>query len=149
MKRKNHSIFSLLLLFMLSMYMFVGCQLFTPKQEDGGVKATVVSATESLLVIKVEEAETEATLLSVMQTLQEEGKISFVIEGGMVTEINGVANTANYNPCWMLYTSDAELSNTAWGTVEFNNQTYGSAVVGAESLTVIAEGYYIWSYQSF
>ena len=124
--------------------MLVGCQ-----KEEGKLKATVVEETEKMVVIKVDEAEGETTLLSVMQNLQTEGKLSFVVAGGMLTELNGISNDVDYNPCWMLYTSDAELSNQEWGTVEYNGSVFGSAIVGMETLTVISGGYYVWSYQSF
>jgi hypothetical protein len=109
----------------------------------------VVEATADMLVIQVEEVEGEATLLSVMQTLQEEEKLSFEIVSGMITGINGKSNAADYSSCWMLYTSDAELANSEWGTISYAGQTLGSAIVGADTLTVAAGAYYIWSYQSF
>jgi hypothetical protein len=49
----------------------------------------------------------------------------------------------------MLYTSDAENSNSAWGTVEYDGKEYGSAVSGAETLKIKADQLYIWVYQSF
>ena len=84
-----------------------------------------------------------------MNDLKEDGKIEFSISGGMVTSIHGVENDADYNPCWMLYTTDGEMSNTAWGTITYGDETLGSAVLGAEAL-VVAEGeIYVWSYQGF
>ena len=84
-----------------------------------------------------------------MEMLREDGKIEFAISGGMVTEINGKANTADFSSCWMLYTSDAELSNTEWGTVSYEENSYGSAIVGAEALPVVNGEIYVWAYQSF
>ncbi len=144
MKRKFNVIFTVLLTLLMSVCMLVGCQ-----KEEGNLKATVVEESEKMVVIQVDEVEGETTLLSVMQNLQTEGKLSFVVAGGMLTELNGIANDADYNPCWMLYTSDAELSNQEWGTVEYNGSVFGSAIVGMETLTVISGGYYVWSYQSF
>ena len=49
----------------------------------------------------------------------------------------------------MLYTSDAELSNTAWGEVEYNGAKLGGAIVGAGELPVAEGQIYVWSYQGF
>jgi hypothetical protein len=88
-------------------------------------------------------------LLQYMEQLKEKGELSFEIKDGMITAINGIANPADFSSCWMLYTSDAEYSNSAWGTVEYQGQTYGSAIVGAELLEIKADQLYIWVYQSF
>ena len=144
MKRKLYSFFTLVCALIFTACLFVCCQ-----KEEGGVKATVAQTTENLVVIQVDEVDGEATLLSVMESLQEKGELQFVISGGMVTEINGKINATDFSYCWMLYTSDAELSNDAWGTVSYEGNTYGSAIVGAETLTVSAGELYIWSYQGF
>ena len=144
MKRKLYSFFTLVCALIFTACLFVCCQ-----KEEGGVKATVAQTTENLVVIQVDEVDGEATLLSVMESLQEKGELQFVISGGMVTEINGKINATDFSYCWMLYTSDAELSNDAWGTVSYEGKTYGSAIVGAETLTVSAGELYIWSYQGF
>jgi hypothetical protein len=49
----------------------------------------------------------------------------------------------------MIYTTDEDNSNTAWGLVEYNGKTYGSAMYGAEELKVKQGESYIWLYQSF
>ncbi len=84
------------------------------------------------------------TLADYMLSLKNSGLIEYEIKDGMVTSINGTANeNSSY---WLLYTSDADNANTAWGTVDYEGNTYGSAILGAESL-VVKEGYlYIWSY---
>ena len=41
------------------------------------------------------------------------------------------------------------MSNTEWGTVDYEGERYASAVLGADALTVIEGGLYIWEYQSF
>lgn len=91
----------------------------------------------------------KTTLLDYMNALKEGGELEFELSDGMVTSINGVANTADYSSCWMLYSGDADQANTAWGTVDYDGNVYGSAVLGAEAL-VIKEGcVYIWSYVTF
>ena len=68
---------------------------------------------------------------------------------GMITSINGIENPADFSSCWMLYTSDVENSNTAWGTVEYQGVKYGSAISGAETLKIKPDQLYIWVFQSF
>ena len=97
----------------------------------------------------VEKAEDNAMLIEVMEYLQEENALVFEVSGGMVTSINGKANAADWSASWMLYTSDTEMSNTAWGTYEYEGRTLGSAIVGAEALPVADGEVYIWSYQGF
>ena len=144
MKRKLNIIFSLLLNSILIFCFLTACE-----KQKGTATAIVEQTTETMLVIKINEAEENTTLLSVMETLRTEEKLSFETVSGMVNSINGKANTADYCSCWMLYTSDSEMANTEWGTIEYNGNTYGSAILGAETLTVIANAYYIWIYQSF
>jgi Ca2+-transporting ATPase len=66
-----------------------------------------------------------------------------------VNEMNGKKNAADFSSCWMLFTSDAEMANTEWGTVEYEGETLGSAILGAESLVVEKGEIYLWVYQSF
>ena len=67
----------------------------------------------------------------------------------MVSSVEGKENAADGSACWMLYTSDAEMSNKEWGTITYEGNTYGSAILGAESLQVSAGQYYVWSYDAF
>lgn len=112
-------------------------------------RKTAVKLDGDYAVITVAEDAESATLLSYMQTLMKNGEISFTLEDGMVTAINGKVNDFDYNPCWMLYTSDVENANDAWGIVEYDGKQYGSAVVGAESLLIKPGETYIWWYQTF
>ena len=65
----------------------------------------------------------------------------------MVVSVNGIANAdPSY---WMLYTSDADNANAAWGTAEYKGEKYGSAMFGAEKLKIKNGEIYIWVYQSF
>jgi hypothetical protein len=49
----------------------------------------------------------------------------------------------------MLYTSDTDNANTAWGEVEYKGEVYGSAILGAEALTIKEGCLYIWIFQAF
>jgi len=142
MKRKIYTLFTLLLTFIFATCIFASCN------KDGTAKAKIKESTENMIIIEVTKVNGEVALLSVMESLKENGEIEFAISNGMITEVNGIKNKADFSYCWMLYTSDTELSNTEWGTVLYNEQTYGSAIVGAEELLVIDGAYYILSYES-
>ncbi len=106
-----------------------------------------VTTDGEFVVITVEKAEENTTLLDYMNALQEKDELSFAIEHGMVTSIGDKANTTNCY--WMLYTSDEENSNSAWGTVEYQETTYNSASVGVEELIVKEGETYVWVYTTF
>ena len=112
-------------------------------------KAEVEKTTDTMVAIRVLKTEGEETLMSVMEALQEEGAMRFIVQAGMVTSINGKANPVDFSSCWMLYTSDAELSNSEWGELDYNDEKLGSAVVGADVLPVAEGEVYVWFYQSF
>ena len=139
MKRKLYAFLTLILAFLL----LCACE------HTGKAKAVIVEKSDTMVVIKVEKTEGETTLTGVMNALKEQGELSFTLSGGMLTELNGRANPNDFSACWMLYTSDTELSNSAWGTVEYNGQAMGSAIVGADTLPVKDGAYYVWSFQAF
>ena len=143
MKRKIYTILIFLLMLMISVFAFVACD------GDGQAKAEIVSKSDTVVVIKVNEVEGFATLLDAMNYLQDEGELTFEISGGMLSSIEGKANPSDWSACWMLYTSDTELSNMEWGTTKYDGKTYGSAIVGVESLQVAVGEFYIWSYDTF
>lgn len=143
MKRKIYLFVTFLLTLAISVFSLVACD------KEGSAKAEIVSKTDTMVVIKVNETEGFATLLDAMEYLKSEGELTFEITDGMVSSIEGKANPADWSACWMLYTSDAEMSNTEWGTVTYDGNTYGSAILGAESLEVSAGAYYVWSYDTF
>ena len=135
MKRKI-KVLLLSLLFVFSLVFFPSCG------KDKDVEPVVIDLT----TVGVQSGE---TLLDIMEEMQAEGKLTFVCVDGMVTSINGTANSITYNPCWMLYTTDEENANSDWGTVEYNGETLGSAIVGADALEVLTGCIYVWEYRSF
>lgn len=135
-------LFTLLLAVVMSVCMLVGCD------KEGTAKAEIVSKSDTMVVMKVNETEGFASLLDAMNYLKEEGKLTFELTGGMISSIEGKANPADWSACWMLYTSDTEMSNAEWGTITYEENTYGSAILGAEGLTVSAGEYYVWSYDT-
>ena len=143
MKRKIYSILTLLLGLVIGLFMLVACD------QQGSAKAEILSKTDTMVVIKVNETEGFATLIDAMNYLKDEGALNFEISGGMVTEIEGKANALDWSACWMVYTSDKEMSNEEWGTLEYEGTVCASAIVGAEELPVGVGEYYVWLYKSF
>ncbi|MDE7076952.1 MAG: DUF4430 domain-containing protein, partial [Clostridia bacterium] len=87
-----------------------------------------VKADENTVVITATDSSFDfngQTLKVYMDHLQEKEKLTYSISNGMVTAINGKSNTTN--SYWMLYTNDTENSNDAWGTLEYEENIYGSA----------------------
>ena len=111
--------------------------------------ATVELTTEDMVAIRILGVEADNTLLNLMMQLKSEGAIDFTLENGMITSINGKENPADFSSCWMLYTSDTEMANNAWGEVEYQGEKLGSAVVGADFLPAVEGEVYVWYYQSF
>ena len=142
---KNKKILACLLaaLLLMNILLLAGCQ----------SEPLVIKESDTCIVLKVTEeaigGNTDMVLIDYMDTLVKEGKLTCTIENGMVTSINGIDNPADFSSCWMLYTSDADNSNAAWGTVEFEGAQYGSAISGAETLKIKAGQLYIWVYKSF
>ena len=116
MKKTISKITLLFLVLVMSCVALIGCS-----QEQGSAKAEVLLSNNNKVVIKINEAEENATLMSAMKYLKSEGKMQFEMSGdGMIQSINGVANPADWSACWMLYTSDSEMANMEWGTTEYD-----------------------------
>lgn len=109
------------------------------------VSTEILLNTDTRVVISVSEKRGTFTLLECMESTE----LDFEIVDGMLVEVNGVKNKADYSACWMLYTSDAEMSNSAWGTIEIDGKTLGSAVLGVEALEITVGKLYVLEYQNF
>ena len=113
----------------------------------------VIKDSDTCIVIKPTQesmdGKTDMLLIDYMNQLTNDGKMTCKISNGMITSINGIDNPADFSSCWMLYTSDVENSNTAWGTVSYDGKEYGSAISGAEALKIKPGQLYIWVFQSF
>ncbi len=113
----------------------------------------VIKDSDTYIVVKTTEeslnGKTDMLLIDYMSQLKEKGELEFAIKDGMITSINGIDNPADWSSCWMLYTSDAENANAAWGTVEYEGKEYGSAISGAEALVIKPDQLYIWVFKSF
>lgn len=142
--KKVFSLFVCMLIIVIGLSSFVAC---SPKEP------LVIKESDTYIVINVSNEQMtitdNTTLVDYMTSLKDDGELIFEINNGMITSINGIANPVDWSSCWMLYTSDSDSSNTAWGTIEYNGNVYGSAILGAESLTIKDGCIYIWVFQSF
>lgn len=113
----------------------------------------VIKDSDTYIVVKTTQealdGKTDMLLIDYMSQLKEKGELEFEIKDGMITSINGIENPADWSSCWMLYTSDAENANAAWGTVEYEGKEYGSAISGAEALVIKPDQLYIWVFKAF
>ncbi|MBQ8374142.1 MAG: hypothetical protein IJX98_01035 [Clostridia bacterium] len=136
-----------ILLAILGLFVFVACG--EQEQTNGRNVTVTVEKQENVVAITVTELSGDYKLDEVMTVLQEKGELTFTVADGAITSIDGVENAANWNPCWMCYTSDGELSNADWGTYEWKGETLGSATLGATALPVIEGGVYLWVYAGY
>jgi hypothetical protein len=135
----------LLILAMLScIFALCSCKKEPPLVVEKSETCVVFATTAESL-----EGTADMTLLQYMEARKAEGEIDFTVENGMITSLNGVENPADFSKCWMLYTSDAENANEAWGTVEYDGAVYGSAIFGADGLKVKPDCLYIFVFKSF
>ena len=114
-----------------------------------GCKNQTVKLDGDYLVIVADGVGANLTLSAYMDEIAKKGEFTFEKEGGMLVSVNGKKNDTDFNPCWMLYTSDAENSSSQWGSVEYEGKVYYSASLGMESLIVQSGETYIWWYQTF
>lgn len=133
---KKFKVLILALIAAFALCLFAACN-----NSDGAVDPVVICANDEAFTYE------DKTLLDYMNYLQSKEALSFTVDDGMVTSINGKSNTTN--SYWMLYTSDTENANNDWGTYNNNGEIYGSATLGAGTLAVKKDCVYVWSYQSF
>lgn len=127
-----------LFLVLLSIFAFTACQ---DKDEN--------TDTDVVITVSADNYDVQGkTLKDYMDCLVADGKLQYVISDGMITSLNGeVAN--GVNAYWMLYTDDAENSNSTWGTYEKDGKTYASAALGATDLPIKDGCTYVFTLQSF
>ena len=128
----------------LAAMLAIGAACAQPKTVQ--VDETPVIITPDSKVLEITE---NTTLADYMNELAKRGELSFKANDGMISEMNGKANAADWSSSWMLYTDDKDNSNAAWGTAEYKGISYESAALGYAALKIKAGCTYIWIYQSF
>lgn len=109
---------------------------------------------EGLVVFTAPEIHGELSLREYFDGLVDEGIITYTLEGGMVSSINGVSNTSDFSSCWMFYSDLIELDgviygNTEWGTYEYEGKTLASCANGVETMPVVEGFTYAAVYETF
>ena len=128
----------------LAVMVLVGMMLLTACRTE----PLVIKDSDTYIVIKTTGEKDDLYLIDYMEKLKEKGQLEFSVSDGMITSINGIDNPADFSSCWMLYTSDEESANAAWGTVEYEGKQYGSAISGAEQLKIKPDQLDIWVFKS-
>ena len=142
MKGKILKALTFLLVLVLSATALVACA------KPASAKAEVLAKTDTTVVIRVTEVTGAAHLIDAMNYLKGENELTFEMSGDLIVSIEGKdCDTVTWSPFWFLYTSDAEMTNTEWGTVTYLDNVYGSAILGATELEVVVGELYIWEYK--
>ncbi len=152
MKHKTNSFFILLLTLVTLLFSIVACD-----KEQGEVSASVVETTEILVVIKIDETDGNATVLDALNTLEENGSLTFDSKksqfGAYIVSVNGKVEisglTEGYS--WIVYTSDRTegVANTEGKPLVWNETQHYSTIVGVSSLKVKAGEYYLLSFDGW
>lgn len=123
----------------LAVLVFAGCA--------GGGEANYYAevSSEELVVFVAEDISGDMSWRDYFDGLQEEGIITYSMDGSMLAELNGVSNASGYSSCWMLYSDLTELDgeiygNAEWGTYDYDGRQLVSCAYGLELMPVI-EGY--------
>lgn len=123
----------------LAVLVFAGCA--------GGGEANYYAevSSEELVVFVAEDISGDMSWRDYFDGLQEEGIITYSMDGSMLAELNGVSNASDYSSCWMLYSDLTELDGEIYGNAELGTYDYdGRQLVlcayGLELMPVI-EGY--------
>ena len=123
----------------LAVLVFAGCA--------GGGEANYYAevSSEELVVFVAEDISGDMSWRDYFDGLQEEGIITYSMDGSMLAELNGVSNASDYSSCWMLYPDLTELDgeiygNAEWGTYDYDGRQLVSCAYGLELMPVI-EGY--------
>lgn len=152
MKNKTSSLFTLLLAVIVLFFSFVACD-----KERGNVSANVVDATETLVVIKIDEVDGDVSVLDVLKVLEKENALTFDSKegafGAYIVSVNGKTEisglTEGYS--WLVYTSDRTdgVANTEGAPLIWNEQEYYLTVFGISSTQVRAGEYYLLSFDGW
>ena len=130
---KNKKGLALLLGLVVSLFAFSACQ-----KEAKDVVITVSSDQYEIQ---------DKTLKDYMDYLVRDGVLTYSLNGTLLNTVNGVSN--GLNSYWMIYTDDAENSDTTWGTLEKDGKTYASAMYGICDMPIKDGCTYILTYQTF
>ena len=132
----------------LAVLVFAGCA--------GGGEANYYAevSSEELVVFVAEDISGDMSWRDYFDGLQEEGIITYSMDGSMLAELNGVSNASDYSSCWMLYSDLTELDgeiygNAEWGTYDYDGRQLVWCANGLELMPVIEGNAYAAVYVTF
>ena len=136
--------------FVLAWLVAAVCMLFAfgCGEEKGSATVTMVTCEEKTVVLTVSNVQGKFTLLHCLQSLSDEGALTYEMDGTMLKGLGGLQNDDKNFSYWMIYTSDKSNANEAWGTFTYNGETLGSASKGANELRVKDACVYVFSYET-
>ncbi len=108
----------------------------------GAREPVIMDGEHAVITVSAERVNDGTTLKQYMDLLVSDGDLSYEMQSGMVTSVNGVA--AGNGKYWLLYTDDETFAVPSWGACEYQGKVYGSSSLGAETLVVKAGCTYIW-----
>ena len=152
MKRKVKS----LIFYLLCAILIFSC---TACHLGGKTTANLVSVREESVVMSIQETDGEANAFNALESLKEQGKITFEFVdstyGAYVTSINGkaemvISSTLNSSEgyTWSFYTSDMEYAYD-YQSIEIDGRVCGLSSLGASSLIVKEGELYVWVYEYY
>lgn len=115
--------------------------------DSGNVEYTVAVNTDTLVLFTAPEGIATDSLKTYLDGLAQAGEITYTMENGMITSLNGKENVsgASSGSFWMLYSDLTELDGVTYADPTFGTYTYdgeqlASCSYGAEGMPVV-EGY--------
>ena len=144
MKNKRMSVILIMLAITLALSVFGFSACRDDKGETDGICTVVIATGEAIedYEVEISKVSVKNGLLSVLEYLQDEKKISFEYSGtnssAYLTKINGFVSGTDGNHIY-IYTSvekDFDVSGEYKSTVEYKGETLTSTGVGASLMTI-------------
>ena len=122
--------------------------------DDGAPSYPITENTGTLIVFTAPDDFATISLLDYLSALAEEETITFTIEDGMITSVNGTENVTELTSgsYWMIYSDLTEMdgviyADPAYGTYSYGEATLASCSYGAESMPVVGGHTYALVYE--
>lgn len=124
--------------------------------EESSSAAKLLESSDKLVVIEAKE--TGGSLLDALNSLKEDGSLTFEGEdseyGFYLNSVNGYTPDASANEFWAIYTTLGEYEGVAYssaeyGTYDYNGKTCASASYGVSGLVMVEGEIYVLAVESY
>ena len=124
--------------------------------EESSSAAELLESSDKLVVIEAKE--TGGSLLDALNSLKEDGSLTFDGEdseyGFYLNSVNGYTPDASANEFWAIYTTLGEYEGVAYssaeyGTYDYNGKTCASASYGVSGLVMVEGEIYVLAVESY